>query len=361
MTRSPCLFIAVSLFIFSHVGCSSLKLPGPSNLLMSSTEASAVRCLCLWQPVETEDLSGRPVRGFGGQVYFFSADSEEPVAVDGDVRVFVFDDNGSPDEQARPKDIQNYDPLVWKSFLTESQFGSNYSLFIPYDQAGKQEAVCSLRLRLTRPDGSTLFSEMATVKLAGEPRDDKSIRQLVNPRDNSIRPDRSSELRVNAGPSPDTNGRVSTIGSIREGGLSLSDEYEAAHHTSNHSPTSDSETGRRRINDQTNSQVRIYQEKLAAMHASFEKSKRAQSQSTRPVNHDLSDLMPAIRQVSGRSPQPRQRVALTAHEVFSAEHSGSSERSQSDETGSRTLARKHRNTQQQHLSARSIFGADEVE
>lgn len=299
MTRQPCLIMATSLFLFSLAGCASLKATGAGGLLKAGSDTPPVRCLCLWQPVETEDISGQAVRGFGGQIYFFAANSEEPVAVDGDVSVFVFDDVGTPSEQARPKDIQKYDSLTWGSFKNESQIGTNYSLFVPYKSSGQYETVCSLRVRLDRPDGGQLLSDMASVKLAGEPREDRSIRQLVSPREHSIRPDRSSELQVNLDSRSISNDRSTTIGSIREGSVSPADD--------------DTVDGRNR------SQVQAYRAKLAAMHARFEQNTGPQHRSSGNRNPDISDLLPAIRQVSGRVQQQQRRVTPAAHEIFASE------------------------------------------
>jgi hypothetical protein len=303
MARIPCSAVSFSLLLFLLVGCASFELPRTRNSPATDASRPAVRCLCVWQPVETEDATGQPVRGFGGQVYFFAADSEEPVAVTGDVRVYVFDDTGTPEEQTRPKDIQNYDSLVWKSFLNKSQFGANYSLFVPYQQPGRYEAVCSLRLRLVQPDGTSLFSEMATVKLGGKSREDSSVRHLVSPREHSISPERSRELRVDLQRRGDSSDRATTIGSIKEGNLSLS----------NNDTTSD-----QILDDHARLKIQRYEARLAEMHAAYEQSHDRQQHHTRSIEQDIQDLMPAIREVS-RGRANRQRVRPAAHEVFSAE------------------------------------------
>ena len=305
MIRIPCLLAATSLFLFSSVGCSSLSLPHFGKSPAASVSSNPARCLCLWQPVKAEDASGQPVQGFGGQVYFFAAGSEEPVEVTGDVRVFVFDDVGTPEQQARPKTVKDFDSFVWKSFRNKSQVGTNYGLFVPFDQASKYESICSLRLRLVQADGTQVFSDMATVKLAGEPRDDKSIRQLVSPREHSISPERSRELRVDQEQRHNTSDRATTIGSIKEGSISLS----------GNSATSD-----KVLDDHARLKIRRYEVRLAEMHAEYELNNVPEHQhSPRNLREDISDLMPAIRKVSHGSQQQRQRVTPAAHEVFSTE------------------------------------------
>lgn len=305
MIRIPCLLAATSLFLFSSIGCSSLSLPHFGNSPAASVITNPARCLCLWHAVKTEDASGQPVQGFGGQVYFFEANSEEPVEVEGDVRVFVFDDVGTPAQQARPKDVKDFDPFVWKSFRNESQVGTNYALFVPYDKASQYESVCSLRLRLTQPDGTQLFSDMATVKLAGEPREDKSIRQLVSPREHSISPERSRELQVDLQRQHDSSNRSTTIGSIKEGNLSLSE---------NGSPNNSN------VEEHARVKIQRYEARLAEMHADYERTNgRRYNDSPRNIRDEISDLLPAIRRVSHGNSRPLQRVKPAAYEVFSAE------------------------------------------
>jgi len=305
MIRIPCLLAATSLFLFWSIGCTSLSLPHFGESKTATVSAKPATCLCLWQPVHGQDASGQPVSGFGGQVYFFAAGSEDPIEVDGDVRVFVFDDVGTPEQQARPKDVQDYDSFVWKSFRNKSQVGTNYALFVPYDEASKYESICSLRLRLVQADGTKLFSDMATVKLAGEPREDKSIRQLVSPREHSIRPDRSRELQVDLEQRHDTTDRAATIGSITEGIMSLSGNANAVDRT---------------LNDHARLKIQRYEARLAEMHAEYERSNtREHRDSTRNLRDEIFDLMPAIRKVSRGSLQQRQRVTPSAHEVFSTE------------------------------------------
>jgi hypothetical protein len=323
MIRIPCLLAATSLFLFSSSGCSSLSLPRFGETSKASVSTKPSRCLCLWQPVQTEDANGQPVQGFGGQVYFFEAGSEEPVEVEGDVRVFVFDDVGTPEQQARPKDVKDFDSFVWKSFRNKSQVGTNYALFVPYDKASQYDSICSLRLRLVQPDGAKLFSDMATVKLAGEPREDKSIRQLVSPRERSISPERSRELRVDLQQPSDSSDRSATIGSIQEGNLSLQ----------TFSAISDQS-----LDDHARLKIQRYEARLAEMHAEYERANgRRYQESPRNVRDEISDLLPAIRKVSHDSRAPHhQQVTPAAHEVFSDEEPLPVQRADYDDARSRS-------------------------
>ena len=96
---------SVTLIVCTAGGCASFGPQDSSPPVAFETDAArAVRCLCLWSEGEATSADGRSTRGFAGQIYFFTADGASPVAVEGDVRVFLFDDIGTPKEQARPVD-----------------------------------------------------------------------------------------------------------------------------------------------------------------------------------------------------------------------------------------------------------------
>jgi hypothetical protein len=170
MSRQITLLLVLSI----TCGCTSLdEQAAEPEAIVETPAATAVRCLCLWQEGEADDHEGRQSRGFAGQVYFFDASDASPIVVRGDLRVFVFDDVGTEEEQARP--IEEFD-LVSNSlqgFLTTSQIGPAYQIYVPYPRVGRHEANCSLRLRLTQPDGSRVFSEMVQIHLAGTKREDR--------------------------------------------------------------------------------------------------------------------------------------------------------------------------------------------
>lgn len=151
-------------------GCSSLPTFKRSAIKQATAANPAVRCLCVWQQAEGPGPSGETTRGMAGQLFFFPREGEIPVAVQGDLKVFVFDDFGSDEEQSRPihqVDVPSYE---LSSRLGETQFGPSYSIFVPYTRRTHFEANCAVRVKLTRPDGSALFSEMTQVRLTGTPR-----------------------------------------------------------------------------------------------------------------------------------------------------------------------------------------------
>ncbi len=170
-------------------GCLVLVLSGcaASNLLkwkkdkepQADAQNPAVKILCLWQPAEGHRPDGLPARGFAGQIFFFTGRSATPAEVSGDVRVYVFDDQGTREEQSKP--IHQFDFLsdAWKVHRQETDLGPAYHVFVPYVRKGHHQAHCALRVRLKPAEGPVIFSEMVNVTLSGttEESSEQSLRQ----------------------------------------------------------------------------------------------------------------------------------------------------------------------------------------
>ena len=132
--------------------------------------------LCVWSGGEGLGLDKKPSRGFAGQLFFFSPQQAEPMEVFGDISVYVFDDEGSEVEQARPLHQFDFKAEVWKNYLQETNGGSAYQLFIPYTRPGNFQAECTLRVQFTpRENGLPVYSKFATVLLGGKQRPESEL------------------------------------------------------------------------------------------------------------------------------------------------------------------------------------------
>ena len=164
-------FLLLTLGIVALTGgCSALTGSKRGALTYASPRNPAIKCLCVWQQAEGPGLNGETTRGFSGQLFFFPQQGEVPVAVQGDLKIYVFDDVGSAEEQARPIHQVDLNGYEMNARLGDTQFGPSYTVFVPYTRRGHHEANCALRVKLTRPDGSALYSEMTQVRLAGSAR-----------------------------------------------------------------------------------------------------------------------------------------------------------------------------------------------
>lgn len=172
---TACRWFLVALSLGLVPGCSAGGLFRSGSLLpgfepkvkRATPENPVVRTLGLWQPAEGPGLDGNQCRGFAGQVFFFTNDFPEPVAVDGDVRIYIFDDQGTREEQIKPIHQFDFKAGAWGTHMRQAQWGPGYQIFIPYTRAGNHEARCALRLRLTPAEGPAIESEMVYVHLKG--------------------------------------------------------------------------------------------------------------------------------------------------------------------------------------------------
>lgn len=177
MTHFKPLFTAIAILLLSTTGCASLGSfwEKPPAYPLATKERPATQIIAMWRPSNgTHD--GRPTRGFAGNVMFFTSKDTMPALVNGTVRVYVFDDQGTPEEQAKPIRQYDFPGPVWNTYAELSKIGPAYNLFIPYPRPGNHEATCTLSMRLIPDDGGpALFSEEAHITLDGNRNPDKLI------------------------------------------------------------------------------------------------------------------------------------------------------------------------------------------
>ncbi|HID23871.1 MAG TPA: hypothetical protein EYP14_15935, partial [Planctomycetaceae bacterium] len=159
----------IAALLFLVPGCAALSWlhPDESDLVVADAQHPVERIICIWQPAEGHGLDGLPCRGFAGQIFFFTRGLPTPVVANGEVEIFVFDDQGSPEEQAKPVHEFEFTQEAWTALLQKTQLGPAYSLFVPYTRKGWHEAHCALLVRLKAVDGPTVTSDMAYVMLPG--------------------------------------------------------------------------------------------------------------------------------------------------------------------------------------------------
>jgi hypothetical protein len=162
------------LCLFAACGCAGTRLLkfGKDDVPRAAADNPVIKIVALWQPTDGVGLDGKTCRGFAGQIMFLTNNSEVPAEVDGDIRIYVFDDQGTPEEQSKPIHQFDFPAEVWKTYLRDGKLGRSYALFIPYTRKGYFESECSLRLRYTAADGRITYSEMVNVSLPGSKRKD---------------------------------------------------------------------------------------------------------------------------------------------------------------------------------------------
>ncbi len=165
MLRTPLLaWLGLSLLFAS--GCSSLQLFGP-KVVEADAKHPVGEILCIWEAAEGRGLDNHPCRGFAGQVLFFAAGRKAPVKVNGDVRIYVFDDEGVNGDPALPLHQFDFPAAAWNALLRPSNLGTSYQIFVPYTRKGQNQTTCSVRVSFTPDGGLPIYSKTATVDLPG--------------------------------------------------------------------------------------------------------------------------------------------------------------------------------------------------
>ena len=93
--KTKWLLLIVGVWMPLCGGCSQLPLLSfdQRDRLPKATKSNpALEVICLWEPAEGLGLDDMPTRGFAGQLLFFGGKNAEPLRVDGEVKVYVFDD-----------------------------------------------------------------------------------------------------------------------------------------------------------------------------------------------------------------------------------------------------------------------------
>lgn len=188
-------FLLLGIILLAQLGCAGKNLLNwKHNEVPEADARNPVRkIVCIWEPVEGQGLDGLPTRGFAGQIMFFTHASPLPATSDGEVRVTVYHDCGTHEEQVKPLHQFDFPGNAWATHLQESTPGPSYRIFIPYTAKHHWETNCALRVRLTAPDnGPTVYSEMVYVRLPGpvQKKADKDTTAKPQPK----LPGRSAEL-----------------------------------------------------------------------------------------------------------------------------------------------------------------------
>jgi len=128
-----------------------------------------MQVLSMWQATHGVGMDGKSCRGFARQVLFLERDNPTPPKVEVTVPIYGFDDQGKPEDQAKPLHQFDFPGDAWTAQARVSKLGLTYSVFIPYTRPGTHEAHCSLKIRFIPAEGQghTVYSEMCNVDLPG--------------------------------------------------------------------------------------------------------------------------------------------------------------------------------------------------
>ena len=121
----------------------------------------------IWTP-DTVITPGKPAaRGFGGRIYFYNA-SNKPIAVDGQLAVYAYDDSAEGANRETPDRKYAFTPDQFRIRFSESQIGASYSVWLPWGPATDQDLKSvSLLPVFTSTSGQIVMGQQAINVLRG--------------------------------------------------------------------------------------------------------------------------------------------------------------------------------------------------
>jgi len=146
------------------------------------------RIVPVWKPAQGRDMNGSPARGVAGQIFFFTPGNDSPIPVDGTVVIYVFDNQGTPEEQKKPIHRFRFEPDAWNMHRHKGRFGTTYHVFIPYTRKVVHQVEASFNVRFFPRKSSRrpVSSEMVAVTLPGPLRkEDREPEMQIVSRPNS--------------------------------------------------------------------------------------------------------------------------------------------------------------------------------
>lgn len=134
---------------------------------IAGTDDPALRVVGTWEASRGLGIRNREARGFAGRIKFLTKTST-PATVDGSLDIYLFDDQGTEEENETPIHRFQYSPEVWAICARKTNDGPIYEVFVPYTRDGNHAAKCDLVVKFTPKDGPAILSDLVTVALHGE-------------------------------------------------------------------------------------------------------------------------------------------------------------------------------------------------
>jgi hypothetical protein len=187
-----CAWTLILVAVFATQGCKSLDFAGKKKAeTLTATESKVeaevavpTKVVILWQEaVLTQPGVGR-IRGFGGRIYFHDR-MDKPIAVDGTLSVYGFDDSNPVAKNRQPdkKFVFESEHLAAKQDVTP--LGVSYNIWLPWDEDGGYRKLITLVPVFRSANGEVINGESMKNTLPGptSPEDKDTaefIRRLQN-------------------------------------------------------------------------------------------------------------------------------------------------------------------------------------
>ncbi len=163
------LICAVSLSAFS--GCAQLNVTWddmvPWNFGKDEEVEQPTRITVVWTDSVMSRSGETPQRGFGGRLMFYGNLSEDPVKVDGQLVIYMFDETERDPENCVPDRRVIMTAEQFRNHYSKSSVGHSYSVWAPWAKVGGYRKQVSLVARFEPIGGSPIMSELTQQVLPG--------------------------------------------------------------------------------------------------------------------------------------------------------------------------------------------------
>ncbi len=157
--------LVIAFILMASSGCSqweSKDAPWP----WQKEEAVPVpdRILAVWTDTIQHTRGKQSLRGFGGRIFFYGNDPQ-PIKVEGDVTIYVFDDADPESVAAKKKFI--FDAETLEKHYSQSHLGHSYSFWVPWGPIDGPPMKLSLITRFDGTNGGAAISPESKKLLPG--------------------------------------------------------------------------------------------------------------------------------------------------------------------------------------------------
>ena len=175
MTRSFFRHVALLLALAAAPGCKTLS---PTDWakgwwggeaepqVQDSKFPTPVRMAAIWSPAVFNQPGKPPTRGFGGRLYFYDGQNKT-VPVEGQLVVYAYNDSQSATGGKTPDRKYAFTPEQFTTHFSETEIGASYSVWIPWDEAGKPQVEISLVPVFTATSGQLVVGQPSRNLLPG--------------------------------------------------------------------------------------------------------------------------------------------------------------------------------------------------
>ena len=151
-------------------GCASFELAEVEMPWSEGEEELAEvpeRIVSFWSDTVLHQKGLPGVRGFGGRVFFYGSEGEDPIKVDGALVVYAFDAEHNDPAHQKPlkKFVFTADQLA--KHQSHTKIGDSYSVWLPWDEVGGPTRSVSLVARFEGRDGGVVISDPVDKLLPG--------------------------------------------------------------------------------------------------------------------------------------------------------------------------------------------------